>query len=77
MKKYMLILVGSVFLSTSAFAGAHNRSFGVRNNLTPNDCFNRFCKNYDNMTIKLYSHMHATEFMQSSKIDREVRRLQE
>lgn len=76
MKKYLLILVGSVFLSTSAFAGGHLKS-GGRDNMTGNSCFSRFCKNYGNMTSKPYGHMHATVFVQSSKINRELRRLQE
>lgn len=77
MTKLLMILAGSVFLATSAFASNDGQTRGNRDYLPPGYCWKHNCTNHDSLTSIKSIHTHILTSRQSSKLDREERRIWE
>ena len=78
MKKFLMILAGSVLLTTSAMASVHNQSRGGnRDNLPPRSCWKNTCTNHESLTSVQNSHDHMLKSKKLSRLDLEERRLLE
>lgn len=74
MKKILIVLAGSVLLTTSALA---SDSRGSRDFLPPGYCWKHTCTNHDTLTSIQNTHIHALRAKKLSKLDLEERRLWE
>ena len=77
MLKYIILITGTVFLTTSAFAGVHGRASSGRDSLPRDICSKRICKNDVTAPGHEHGHMHATVFKTTPFVDLEARRLSE